>query len=590
MQFFKRTEWCGKVGEQLLNKEVCLSGWVHKRRNLGGIIFVDLRDRTGLMQLVFDPTNNPKITEQAQELRSEFVVSVKGTVVHRAAAAVNDKMPTGRYEVRAKELVIASKSAVLPFQLEDANISEELRLKYRYLDLRNKKMQDFLRLRHDVIFAMRQYFNDNGFVEVETPILSKSTPEGARDFLVPCRVQPGTFYALPQSPQIYKQLLIVGGLERYFQIARCFRDEALRANRQPEFTQLDIEMSFVDEHDIQSMCEGLFSILWKKFLTIELKLPLQRYTYDEVFGRFGSDKPDMRFDLEIKDLTSLFESTTVNFLKSIIADHGKVGALCVSGKHFSRSELDNISNYVSKELGAKGLLWIRRKEDGSLDSAIAKNLPADFWSKAKAVVPELTDTDTLFVIAGPYEEAWTVLGQLRLTFGKMLNLINTTQHSMFWITDFPMFEWNKEENRWEAKHHPFTSPQVGWETMDMGKIKARAYDLVYNGEELGGGSIRIHDAGVQSKVFSALGIDPEKAKEKFGFLLEAQTYGYPPDGGIAFGIDRLVMMLAGTESIRDVIAFPKTTTGSCLMMQTPSRVDAVQLKELFLESTYKPKT
>ncbi len=589
MQFFKRTQWCGQVAEPLLNKEICLSGWVQKRRNLGGIIFVDLRDRTGLMQLVFDPTHHAEVTEQAQALRSEFVISVKGTVVLRSTEAINDKMPTGRYELRVAELAILSKSAVLPFQVEDDNVSEELRLKYRYLDLRRKKMQDFLRLRHEVIFAMRQYFNDQEFVEVETPILSKSTPEGARDFLVPCRLQPGTFYALPQSPQIYKQLLIVGGLERYFQIARCFRDEALRANRQPEFTQLDIEMSFVDENDIQSICEGMFSVLWKKFLQTELKLPLVRYSYDEVFGRFGSDKPDMRFGLEIKDISSLFESTAIGFLKSIIEENGKVGSLCVSGKHFSRSELDNISNYVSKELGAKGLLWIRRKEDGTLDSAIAKNLPADFWQQAKIVIPELTDSDTLFVIAGQHEDAWTILGQLRLTLGKMLNLIDKNNHQMFWVTDFPMFEWNKTENRWEAKHHPFTSPQIGWENMALGDVKARAYDLVCNGEELGGGSIRIHDAEVQSKVFSAIGINPESAKEKFGFLLEAQTFGYPPDGGIAFGIDRLIMMLAETDSIRDVIAFPKTTTGSCLMMQTPARVDAAQLKELFIESLWKEK-
>jgi aspartyl-tRNA synthetase len=432
---------------------------------------------------------------------------------------------------------------------------------------------------------MRQYFNDQKFVEVETPILSKSTPEGARDFLVPCRLQPRTFYALPQSPQIYKQLLIVGGLERYFQIARCFRDEALRANRQPEFTQLDIEMSFISEEDIQSVCEGLLSLLWKKFLNITLTLPLARYTYDDVFGRFGSDKPDVRFGLEIKDITSLFERITVGFLTSIITDGGKVGALCVKDKRFSRSELENISNYVSKELGAKGLLWMRRKEDGSLDSAIAKNVPADFWNLLKGTVSELSEGDTLFVIAGPYEEAWTILGQLRLYLGKMLNLIDSRKNSLFWVTDFPMFEWNKDENRWDAKHHPFTSPQIGWESMDIGKVKARAYDLVCNGEELGGGSIRIHDSEVQRKVFSILGIDAEQAKEKFGFLLEAQTLGYPPEGGIAFGIDRLVMMFAGTESIRDVIAFPKTTTGSCLMMQTPSKVDEAQLKELYIKNT-----
>lgn len=589
MQFFKRSCWCGQVTEKLLNKEICLSGWVQKRRNLGGIIFVDLRDRTGIMQLVFDPTHAKEVTQQAEEIRSEFVISVKGMVVNRASSAMNDKMPTGHFELRVAELSVLSKSAVLPFQIEDDNVSEELRLKYRYLDLRRKKMQDFLKLRHDLVFTMRQYFNDQEFIEVETPILSKSTPEGARDFLVPCRLQSGTFYALPQSPQIYKQLLILGGLEKYFQIARCFRDEALRANRQPEFTQLDIEMSFVDEKDIQDICEGLFQVMWKKFLNYELSLPLTRYTYDEVFGRFGSDKPDMRFALEIKNITPLFNGTNITFLKSILDVDGKIGALCVTQKRFSRSELDQISAYVTKELGAKGLLWIRRKDDGTLDSAVAKNLPADFWIQAKAIVSDLTDDATLFLVAGEYEDAWTVLGQLRLNLGKMLNIIDKKQHKMFWVTDFPMFEWNKEEKRWEAKHHPFTSPQIGWEKMELGKVKARAYDLVYNGEELGGGSIRIHDPEVQSKVFSAIGITPEKAQERFGFLLEAQTFGYPPDGGIAFGIDRLAMMLAGTDSIRDIIAFPKTQVGTCLMMQTPAKVDQSQLDELYIASTWKPK-
>jgi len=605
MQLFKRSAYCGEINESHLNKEICLAGWVHRRRDHGGVIFVDLRDRSGLMQLVFDPSitgsgtgSNIDVgtgaasaaTEHAHGLRSEFVIAVRGKVVHRAASAVNDKMLTGKFELSVTELSILSKSEPIPFQIDDeTNVSEEIRLKYRYLDLRRKRMHDIFKLRHEVTLAMRQYLSEQGFYEVETPILSKSTPEGARDFLVPSRLQPGTFYALPQSPQIYKQLLITGGLEKYFQIARCFRDEALRANRQPEFTQLDIEMSFVNEQDIQDLCEGIFKLLWKKFLNYDLPATLPRLTFDEVFSRFGSDKPDMRFELEIKNGTELFKTIPLNFVKAIIDAGGHVGLLCVKHKSFSRSELDSWTDHVTKELGAKGLIWIRWKEDGSIDSTISKFLPANFLEEAQKIIPDLTVADTLFAVAGDYDDAWTVLGQLRIGLGKKLNLIKQNEHKMFWVVDFPMFEWNKEEKRWDARHHPFTSPAIGWESQEIGKIKARAYDLVYNGEELGGGSIRIHTSEAQSKVFDLLGITPDKARDKFGFLLEAQNFGYPPDGGIAFGIDRLIMILAGTDSIRDVIAFPKTQSGTCLMMQTPSGVDEAQLKELFIKSTFVPK-
>lgn len=587
----KRDVFCGQINRTYLNKEVVLAGWVNRRRDLGGLIFVDIRDRSGLMQLVFDPELSPDVVAKAHDLRSEYVIAVKGTVIKRQGA-INTKINTGEFELKVSDLQILNESQTLPFQL-DSEAAEELRLKYRYLDLRRPVMQNYLKIRHDTVYALRDYLNRNDFYEIETPILSKSTPEGARDFLVPCRIQPGTFYALPQSPQLYKQLLIVGGLERYFQIARCFRDEALRANRQPEFTQLDIEMSFVDEQDIKNMCEGLFKELWKKFFGIDLQLPFPVYSYDEVFSKYGSDKPDTRFSLEINELTEVFKTLEINQIKSVLNDGGKIGCLCVSGsgglgKKFSRSELDSYVELVTKELGGKALLWIRWKESGVIDSPLAKQLPENFFELVQKHIPGLTKADTLFLVAGSFEPAWTILGQLRLVLGKNLNLINN-DYKLFWVVDFPMFEWSEEDNRWMAKHHPFTSPQQGWENMEIGKVKARAYDLVCNGEELGGGSIRIHDPKVQSKVFEMIGITPEQAKERFGFLLEAQTFGYPPDGGIAFGIDRLVMLFAGTDSMRDVIAFPKTNRGSCLMMETPSSVDQKQLDELHIKSTIKEK-
>lgn len=603
MQFFKRSVYCGQINKEHVNKEVTLNGWVARRRDLGSLIFVDLRDRTGIIQLILDPTINQEVATLAHDLRSEFVIAVKGTVINRAPEAVNKNMATGLFEVQVTQLQILNKSSVLPFQLDLDNedkISEELRLKYRYLDLRRKKMHDCLKIRHEVLFTIREYFNQQEFYEIETPALSKSTPGGARNFLVPSRLQPTTFYGLSESPQIYKQLLMVGGMEKYFQIARCFRDEALRSNRQPEFTQLDIEMTFVDEKDIQTVCEDLFSILWKKFLQTELKLPLVRRSYDDVFSRFGSDKPDIRFELEINDVTPLFTPLGLNFIKTALDAGGKAGALVVKNHSFSRTDLDKWSNHVTKELGAKGLLWFKwtlrdsaeappQGEPGNVESPVAKFLPTDFFEQAQKALPGLTKQDTLFVVIGEYEEAWTTLGQLRLALGKALNLIDTTRFDLFWVTDFPMFEWNKEAKRWDARHHQFTSPQDGWEKDEIKNIKARAYDLVCNGEELGGGSIRIHSSEIQSKVFDILGISKEKAEEKFKFLLEAQNFGYPPEGGVAFGIDRLIMMLSGTDAIRDVIAFPKTQHGSDLMMQSPSIVEDEQLKELHIKSTFVPK-
>lgn len=587
MPLLKRTVFCGQVTQEHLGSQITLNGWVHRRRDHGGVTFVDLRDRSGLVQLVFDPVINNDTATAAHALRSEYVIAVEGKVIMRSTASVNDKMATGTIEVQVSRLEILSKAIPLPFQIEDdEKISEELRLKHRYLDLRRKQMHDCLKTRHEVLFEIRSYFNENHFYEIETPILSKSTPGGARNFLVPSRLQPSTFYGLVESPQIYKQLLMVGGMERYFQIARCFRDEALRSNRQPEFTQLDIEMAFIDEVDIQTMCEGLYARLWKKFLNIDLQLPLKRYSFDDVFGRFGSDKPDMRFGLEIQEVTPVFAQLDLNFIKATLQNGGKAGAIVIKDHAFSRTDMDRWSNHATKELGSKGLLWFKWKEDGTPESPITKFLPADFLTQLQTCIPGLSKDDALFVVVGDYDDAWTVLGQLRLALGKELGLIEKNTFNLFWVTDFPMFEYDKEGKKWVARHHQFTSPQEGWENQELKDVKARAYDLVCNGEELGGGSIRIHSAEVQSKIFDLLGMPREKAEEKFKFLLDAQNLGYPPEGGVAFGIDRLVMMLSGTESIRDVIAFPKTQNGSCLMMASPSSVEDSQLKELHIKSTF----
>jgi aspartyl-tRNA synthetase len=448
-------------------------------------------------------------------------------------------------------------------------------------------MHQKIKMRHEVIFAIRQFLNNKEFYEIETPILSKSTPEGARDFLVPSRLSPGFFYALPQSPQVYKQLLMASGMERYFQIARCFRDEDLRANRQPEFTQLDIEMSFISEKDVQNLSEALMKHLWKQFLSVDLPDVFPRYSYDEVFGTYGSDKPDMRFELLINDFTPLFEKSSLGFIQKTLQAGGKVGGLVVKNKSFTRSELEWWVSFVTKSLGAQGLLYVRFDEQGKADSPVAKFLPEDFFDQAKRIYKDLTVHDTIFLAAGKFEEAWSVLGKVRLELGKKLQLIDTSLWKMFWVTDFPMFEWDAEGKKWQAMHHPFTSPEKGWEQKERGDVRARAYDLVCNGEELGGGSIRIFDAETQAKVFEVLGMNKEVAEYKFGFLLQAQDFGFPPHGGLAFGIDRLIMLFTGTESIREVIPFPKNQRGICPLMDTPSSVDEIQLKELQIKSTAK---
>jgi len=585
MKFAIRTHHCGELRAKHIEQTVTINGWVHRRRDHGGVIFVDVRDRSGIVQVVFNPDHASQETmELAHRLRAEFVIGVTGVIISRGVTAVNNNLPTGEIEMPAAQLEILSTSKPLPFQLDDADmVDEEHRLQYRYLDLRREKMHTYIKLRHDIIASLRKAFYDQKFYEIETPMLSKSTPEGARDFLVPSRMQAGSFYALPQSPQVYKQLLMASGMEKYFQIARCFRDEDLRANRQPEFTQLDVEMSFVDEDVVFSEIEKIMSRVLSEVMGITINLPLPRYTFASVFDHYGSDKPDMRFDLLIHELTPLFKDTNLSFLNAIISGGGSVGALCVKDKLFSRKELESWVNITTKELGAKGLLYVRFNEDGSPDSPVAKFLPTDFLQKVAEIIPGITKADTLFLVADTYKKAWTTLGKLRVRLGQELELIDSTLFSLFWVTNFPLFEYDEEDGRYYSTHHPFTSPEEGWEGKEPSELTARAYDLILNGEELGGGSIRIHDSKTQAKVFELLGLDSETTQQKFGFLLEAQELGFPPHGGIALGLDRLVALLVNAPSIRDVIAFPKTQSGMCPLMQTPCEVDPEQLKDVHIQ-------
>ncbi len=583
MSFFERTTGCGKVTEAYLGKKITLCGWVNKRRDHGGLIFIDLRDRSGLMQIVFNKEFSEKAQEIAQHLRSEYVISVSGTVVKRAPGTENHELPTGKLEMQVSEITILNKAKTLPFQLDEADhVEEELRLKYRYLDLRRPEMQKHFALRHAIILAMRDFLSGEGFYEVETPILTKNTAEGAREFLVPSRIHKGSFYALPQSPQLYKQILMAGGIERYFQVARCFRDEDLRADRQPEFTQLDIEMSFIKEQDIQSLIERLLAIIFKKVFNRDIALPLQRMTYDDAYKNYGCDKPDLRFDLKIHDITALFEKTELSFLKAVLEKKGKIGALHVEQRSFTRSELEN---WVSRALknGAKGLVWIKVTDLGELEAPVAKFLPADFLEQLKKVFPSAGPGDTFFVIAGDYKGAWEQLGRLRLQLAEALEIIPKDQMRLLWVTDFPLLEFDPQNKRWSSVHHPFTRPQDGWENQKPAEMKARSYDIVLNGIELGGGSIRIHEPELQKKIFDFLGFNETEMRENFGFLFEAQELGFPPHGGIALGIDRLVMLLLGCQSIREVIAFPKTQTGHDPMMDAPTPIPAKKLAEYNLK-------
>lgn len=589
MQYFERTTSCGLVSQELLGKTICLSGWVHTRRDHGGLIFIDLRDRSGLMQLVFNPDFSAEAHRQAHALRSEFVISVRGIVVERSPEAINKHIPTGKWELQVTHLTIENTSKPLPFSLDEANnVDEELRLKYRYIDLRRPVMREKFTLRNDVIFAMRELLQSQGFYEIETPILTKNTPEGAREFLVPSRIHERCFYALPQSPQLYKQLLMAGGMERYFQVARCFRDEDLRADRQPEFTQLDIEMSFIKEGDIQLIIEKLLVHVWKKIFNIDIPMPFKRMTYQQAFADYGSDKPDLRYELKINDISSAFAQTELKFLRAVLDKNGAIGALHIPDHEFSRSELDAWVPKAQK-LGAKGLLWMRFKDENTIESPISNFLPADFFKRIKLSIPDLKPGSVLFVIAGEYKEAWTLLGRLRCQIAKELAMIPEGEFNFSWIVDFPLFEYDAENKRWDATHHPFTSPQEGWEHQQPGEMKARAYDVVLNGVELGGGSIRIHDAVVQDKVFALLGLSKDQVQKKFGFLLEAQQYGFPPHGGIALGLDRLIMLMTNASSIREVIAFPKTARGYDPLMDGPVELEESQLLEYGLKFVPKKK-
>ncbi|HTV95719.1 MAG TPA: aspartate--tRNA ligase [Steroidobacteraceae bacterium] len=588
-----RTHYCGQVGESSIGELVTVAGWAHRRRDHGGVIFVDLRDREGLLQIVFNP-DVPEVFARAERVRNEFVLEVTGSVRRRPPGTANPNLKSGQVELVCQSLEILNRSEPLPFQL-DEQVSEEVRLRFRYIDLRREEMRERLLLRHRITRAMRRYLDDAGFVDIETPMLSKATPEGARDYLVPSRTHPGKFFALPQSPQIYKQLLMMAGFDRYYQIVRCFRDEDLRADRQPEFTQLDIETSFLDQAQIQQIMEGLIRYLFKDVLGVELPNPLPRMTYAEAMRRFGSDKPDLRVPLELIDVADLVRGCDFKVFAAPAADPlGRVSALRVPGAgKLSRKEIDDYTAYVAR-FGAKGLAYVKVNEaakgrDG-LQSPILKFLsdPAVSGILSRATA---ADGDLIFFGADSAKVVSDSLGALRLKVGQDLGLAVPGWRPL-WVVDFPMFEWDGEAKRWAAMHHPFTSPanlDPAALAARPGEALAKAYDLVLNGSEIGGGSVRIHSQALQSEVFDLLGISAEEARLKFGFLLDALKFGAPPHGGIAFGLDRLAMLMAGAESIRDVIAFPKTQTAADPMMDAPTEVSEAQLKELHIRVRVAPK-
>lgn len=589
IQGMKRSHRCAELTVADAGKEVVLMGWAQRRRDLGALVFITLRDRSGIIQVVFNSDTNPELHDKALQVRSEFVLAVRGTLSLRSPEAVNKSMATGALEVIATELRILSKSETPPFHIEeDSDANEVLRLKYRYLDLRRPDLQRKLMLRHRVAKIARDYYDENGFYEIETPVLGRSTPEGARDYLVPSRVHPGKFYALPQSPQLFKQLLMVAGYDRYMQITKCFRDEDLRADRQPEFTQIDLEMSFVDAEDVIKVNEGFIRRLFGELLNIDIPAPFKRLSFYEAMTRFGSDKPDTRFDMELIDLSDVAKASGFKVFNDAIANGGSVRALnAKGGGAFSRKEIDALAEVV-KTYKAKGLAWIVVEENG-LKSPIAKFISEEETAK----ILERTKAekgDLLLFVADKDEIVCDALGHLRLTLGEKLNLIDHGRYDVLWITDFPLLERDEEENRWVAKHHPFTSPMdedIEFLDSDPARVRAKAYDIVMNGYEVGGGSIRIHNQDLQRKMFTLIGFTDEQAKERFGFLLEAFKYGTPPHGGLAFGLDRLVMLLAKTDNIRDVIAFPKVQTASDLMTNAPDLVDDKQLIELCIKTVGK---
>ncbi|MDR1245316.1 MAG: aspartate--tRNA ligase [Endomicrobium sp.] len=576
----KRSSYCGDVREDSIGKDIVVCGWVHSRRDHGGVIFIDLRDREGLLQIVFQPENK-EIFKIAEGLRSEYVVSVKGLVRKRPEGTLNPNMPTGSIELVVSKIEILNTCPGLPFEISDyTETSEELRLKYRYLDLRRPNFQKNFIMRHKVANEIRNFLNDKSFLEIETPFLTKSTPEGARDFLVPSRLHHGSFFALPQSPQLFKQILMVSGFDKYYQIARCFRDEDLRADRQLEFTQIDLEMSFVEENDVMDVIERMLSRVFKNVLNIEIKIPFEKMSYADVMLRYGSDKPDTRFEVEIKDFSTELKECGFSVCSSVISKGGIVRGLCIpKGATFSRSEIDGLTNFVG-EYGAKGLAWMKITESGA-ESNIVKYFKDE---EIKVIISKLGAKSGDLIVFLADEEKIVVqgLGALRLKMGKELGLIDKSKFNFLWVVDFPLMEWDKEQQRWQALHHPFTSPQdvVSLNKENAGTAKAKAYDVILNGIELGGGSIRIHRSDVQKKIFDILSISDESAKEKFGFLLDALTYGAPPHGGLALGFDRMCALMAGEDSIREVIAFPKTQKASDPLSNAPAPVSEKQLKEL----------
>ena len=581
----KRTDMCGNLRESDIDREVTLMGWVQKRRNLGGLTFVDLRDTSGIMQVVFDDEVSEDAFKKAEKLRSEFVIAVRGKIAKRMS--VNENIPTGNVELFVEELKILDESETPPIYIKDNDeVSENMRLKYRYLDLRKPAMQAKLKTRHKAASIIRNFLDDNDFIDVETPMLTKPTPEGARDYLVPSRVNDGKFYALPQSPQISKQLLMVAGIDRYYQITKCFRDEDLRANRQPEFTQVDIEMSFVDEEDIISLNEKMIQKLFKEIKNIDITLPLKRMSFKEAMDRFGSDKPDLRFGFELKNLRDIVENSEFKAFSENVKNGGQVRAINVDGyaDQFSRKQVSKLEDFA-KTYGAKGLAWIKITDEG-ITSPISKFLSEQELNDIIERV-EGKAGDLILIVADKTQVVYTALGNLRVELAKRLDIIDKDQYELLWVTEFPLFEYDEETDRYVAKHHPFTHPVD--EDIDLlethpEKVRAKAYDIVINGDEIGGGSIRINDSDLQEKMFKALGFTVEQAWDQFGFLLESFKYGAPPHGGIAYGLDRLIMILTDSDNIRDVIAFPKTQNATCLLTQAPTEVTNKQLEEIHIQT------